>query len=227
MRFRRRVIVGSEPAGRLGVALRVGSGRGCGGQIVTRHRCSRGRTLLRRVNWCGVIRRPGRIVAMARDIFRSAAVGLVRYGAIQAYCLLPAALEVGAAVNREEPFRCGPLLPQPLYRFRFGAVVHGLRRSPLSAPLIARAAGSAARIGQRLARGIAVTLPSGQKYFLPPSWAASAGAMGSALHYKAVWGNAGSLRRRGRRPAVRGTAMNPVDHPHGGKSGPGRSSVSP
>lgn len=212
----------------LSFGLHAGAGRGMWGHIVSYHRRNLAGALLKRVNFLGVVRVPGRVVAMTKDVFRSAALGLVRYeGGLSAYCLLPLGAGVGYRVNSARGLTSSRLLPFLLSRLRFGTQVYGLRRSYVAGVTYVRAAGCFAKVGHQSAAGTAVTLPSGEKRLFAHGSVAYLGRVGKRFHYKECPGKAGLMRYSGRRPVVRGTAMNPVDHPHGGKSGPGRSSVSP
>jgi large subunit ribosomal protein L2 len=208
--------------------LHAGAGRGMWGHIVSYHRCNRDGVLLRRTNFVSVIRAPGRVVAVVRDGYRSAVLGLVRYaGGAQAYCLLPLGTSVGHRFNTQRGLSSNRLLPFLLSRLRFGTPVYGIRQSLLSDVTYVRSAGCSAKVCHQGPGGTMVALPSGQKRLFGRDSVAYLGRVGAQLHYKACPGKAGLMWYRGRRPVVRGTAMNPVDHPHGGKSGPGRSSVSP
>lgn len=198
------------------------------GHIVSYHRRNFVSPLLKRVNFVGIIRVPGRVVALAKDVFRSAALGLVRYeGGLSAYCLLPLGASVGYRVNAVRGLNSSRLLPFLLSKLRFGTQIYGIRPSFLSTMTYVRSAGCFAKVGHQGAQGTTVSLPSGEKRVFARGSVAYLGRVGKRFHYKECPGKAGLLRYSGRRPVVRGTAMNPVDHPHGGKSGPGRSSVSP
>lgn len=192
------------------------------------HRRNLAGALLRRVNFLGVVKVPGRVVAVAKDVFRSAALGLVRYeGGLRAYCLLPLGVGVGYRVNAVRGLNSSRLLPFLLSRLRFGTQVYGLRRSLLEDMTYVRSAGCFAKVCHQGVAGTMVALPSGERRLFAHGSVAYLGRVGRRFHYKECPGKAGLMRYGGRRPVVRGTAMNPVDHPHGGKSGPGRSSVSP
>jgi large subunit ribosomal protein L2 len=198
------------------------------GHIVSYHRRNLVSPLLKRVNFFGVVRVPGRVVALAKDVFRSAALGLVRYeGGLNAYCLLPLGVGVGYRVNAVRGLNNSRLLPFLLSRLRFGTQVYGIRRSFLEGMTFVRSAGCCAKVSHQGPLGTVVVLPSGEKRVFARGSVAYLGRVGKRFHYKECPGKAGLMRYGGRRPVVRGTAMNPVDHPHGGKSGPGRSSVSP
>lgn len=184
--------------------------------------------MLKRVNFSSVVRAPGRVIALGKDGFRSAVLGLVRHaGGLLTYCLLPLGVPVGRRLNTARGLTSNRLLPFLLSRLRFGTQVYGVRCSFLGDVTYVRSAGCSAKVCHQSAAGTMVSLPSGEKRLFARGSVAYLGRVGARLHYKECSGKAGLMRYRGRRPIVRGTAMNPVDHPHGGKSGPGRSSVSP
>jgi large subunit ribosomal protein L2 len=228
-RFKRRLALRKYRVPRaLSFGLHAGAGRGMWGHIVSYHRRNLAGSLLRRVNFTSVIRVPGRVVAMSKDGFRSAVLGLVRHSrGLMTYCLLPLGVAVGRRLNVARGLSSGRLLPFVLSHLRFGTQVYGIRQSFLGAVTYVRSAGCCAKVGHQSAAGTMVSLPSGEKRLFAHGSVAYLGRVGARLHYKECSGKAGLMRYQGRRPVVRGTAMNPVDHPHGGKSGPGRSSVSP
>lgn len=198
------------------------------GHIVSYHRRNLAGALLKRVNFSSVVRVPGRIVALSKDGFRSAVLGLVRYPkGLSAYCLLPLGAAVGRRLNVTRGLTSSRLLPFMLSRLRFGTQVYGIKQSMLGDMTYVRSAGCCAKVCHQSAGGTMVALPSGEKRLFARGSVAYLGRVGTHLHYKECPGKAGLMRYQGRRPVVRGTAMNPVDHPHGGKSGPGRSAVSP
>lgn len=198
------------------------------GHIVSYHRRNRAGALVKRVNFAGVVKAPGRVAALCKDSFRSAVLGVVRYvGGPTTYCLLPLGSAVGQRLNAVRGLASSRLLPFLLSRLRFGTPVYGIRRSFLGGMTFVRAAGCCAKVCHQSAAGTMIALPSGERRLFGPGSVAYLGRVGTRFHYKECPGKAGLMRYRGRRPVVRGTAMNPVDHPHGGKSGPGRSSVSP
>ena len=198
------------------------------GHIVSYHRRNLAGALLKRVNFSGVIRVPGRVVALSKDSFRSAVLGLVRHTrGLLTYCLLPLGTLVGQRLNAARGLTSSRLLPFLLSRLRFGTQVYGIRGTVLGGMTYVRSAGCFAKVCHQSAAGTMVALPSGEKRLFGHGSVAYLGRVGTRFHYKECPGKAGLMKYRGRRPVVRGTAMNPVDHPHGGKSGPGRSSVSP
>ena len=198
------------------------------GHIVSYHRRNLAGALLKRVNFSGVIRVSGRVVALSKDSFRSAVLGLVRHTkGLLTYCLLPLGTLVGQRLNAARGLTSSRLLPFLLSRLRFGTQVYGIRGTFLGGMTYVRSAGCFAKVCHQSAAGTMVALPSGEKRLFGHGSVAYLGRVGTRFHYKECPGKAGLMKYRGRRPVVRGTAMNPVDHPHGGKSGPGRSSVSP
>ena len=108
-----------------------------------------------------------------------------------------------------------------------GVPVHAVELRPGEGGQLCRAAGVSAVITNKQARHAVVRLPSGEQRLVPLACRATIGAVSNPQHKNARLGKAGASRHRGRRPTVRGIAMNPVDHPHGGRTNGGRPSVSP
>ena len=120
----------------------------------------------------------------------------------------------------------------PLYKFPVGSYVYDLELQPGKGGQIVKSAGTYAQIIEKsLEKGLArIKLPSGSQRWFPLTCRASFGMVGNDDHHLIVLGKAGASRWRGFKPKVRGVAMNPVDHPHGGgegKTSGGRPSVTP
>ena len=124
-------------------------------------------------------------------------------------------------------FRCLPHSTK-LKNIPTGSLIHSLTNSfNLDKVCFARAAGTFCQIIQRSVNIIKVRLPSGKIIELSPEVYATVGVLSNAQHNLVYLGKAGRNRLKGRRPIVRGVAMNPVDHPHGGRTNGGRPSVTP
>jgi ribosomal protein S19 len=118
----------------------------------------------------------------------------------------------------------------PLNRIPVGTVVHAVELEPGRGAQMARSAGTSAQITAREGNLVTLRLPSGERRRVRAECRATIGVVGNQSHQNVRWGKAGRKRHLGIRPTVRGTVMNPVDHPHGGgegKSTPGRSPVTP
>ena len=146
------------------------------------------------------------------------------------YILAPDGLEVGAQIESgpEAPPNVGNALP--LKNIPLGTSIHNIEMRPGGGGALCRSAGVGATLVAREADWAQITLPSGEIRRIPSACRATIGKTGNADHMAIVLGKAGRKRWLGRRPHVRGTAMNPVDHPHGGGEGRtkgGRHPVSP
>jgi large subunit ribosomal protein L2 len=166
---------------------------------------------------------PGRIAAIEYDPNRTAFIALVSYAdGEKRYILQPRGLKVGDEIvaGDEADIVVGHSLP--LARIPLGTVVHNVELKPRKGGQLARSAGSGVTVVAREGEYVTVRLPSSEVRRLRKECVATVGQVGNVDHELQVLGKAGAARWRGRRPKVRGVAMNPVDHPLGG--GEGRSS---
>ncbi|NIL95591.1 MAG: 50S ribosomal protein L2 [Planctomycetales bacterium] len=223
---------GSKPAKRLLRPKVKTGGRNNQGKITARHRGGghkqRYRLIDFRRNKDGV---PAKVHAIQYDPNRSARIALLHYvDGEKRYILAPNGLEVGAQVLSGAEVapsvgNCLPLKSVPL-----GMTVHNVELRPGRGGVLCRAAGASAVLAAREADWAQLNLPSGEIRRVPSDCRATIGAIGNPDHMNVVLGKAGRKRWMGRRPHVRGTAMNPIDHPHGGGEGRtkgGRHPVSP
>ncbi|MGA2619001.1 MAG: 50S ribosomal protein L2, partial [Thermoguttaceae bacterium] len=146
------------------------------------------------------------------------------------YILAPEGLKAGDQVlsGPEAPAAAGNCLP--LAKIPPGMDIHNIEMQPGRGGALCRSAGAHATLAARDADWAQINLPSGEIRRVPSACRATVGALGNADHMNVVLGKAGRKRWMGRRPHVRGTAMNPIDHPHGGGEGRtkgGRHPVSP
>jgi large subunit ribosomal protein L2 len=165
------------------------------------------------------------------DPNRTAFIALIRYeDAKLSYILAPQRLNVGdwVVASEKADIKVGNSLP--LARIPVGTIVHNIELKPLKGGQIARSAGVYAQIVGRDVGNVIVRLSSGETRIVPGQCWATIGAVSNPDQKNICLGKAGRNRWRGVRPSVRGSAMNPVDHPHGGgegKSKSGRHPVSP
>ncbi|MDH3716765.1 MAG: 50S ribosomal protein L2 [Planctomycetota bacterium] len=223
---------GSKPAKRLLRPKVKTGGRNNQGKITARHRGGghkqRYRLIDFRRNKDGV---PAKVHAIQYDPNRSARIALLHYvDGEKRYILAPNGLEVGTQVlsGAEVAPSVGNCLP--LKNVPLGMTVHNVEIRPGRGGVLCRAAGASAVLAAREADWAQLNLPSGEIRRVPSDCRATVGSIGNADHMNIVLGKAGRKRWLGRRPHVRGTAMNPVDHPHGGGEGRtkgGRHPVSP
>ncbi len=166
---------------------------------------------------------PARVAEVEYDPNRSARIALLQYAdGEKRYVLHPRGLEVGDTVvsgSGVEP-RLGNSLP--LGEIPLGTVVHAVELVPEKGAQMARSAGAAVQVVAKEGGLVTLRLPSTEVRMVPQDCRATVGQVGNVDHELIRWGKAGRSRWRGRRPKVRGVAMNPIDHPLGG--GEGRSS---
>jgi large subunit ribosomal protein L2 len=162
---------------------------------------------------------------------RSAFIALITYeDGEKAYILAPQRLKAGDQVVASERADVKPGNAMPLRGMPIGTIIHNVELKPLKGGQIARAAGAYAQLVGRDAGYAQIRLNSGELRMVQDSCMATVGAVSNPDHMNEVMGKAGRVRHKGRRPHVRGVAMNPVDHPHGGgegKTSGGRHPVTP
>ena len=207
-------------------------GRNNAGRITTRHRGGGHKQRYRIVDFkrdkSGV---PGKVERLEYDPNRSAHLALVLYAdGERRYIIAPKGLEVGAPVmsGSESPIKVGNCLP--LKSIPVGTLVHCVELKPGKGAQLARSAGASAQIAAREGAHATLRLRSGEMRKVLSTCRAVIGEVGNDEHNLRKLGKAGAQRWRGVRPTVRGVAMNPVDHPHGGGEGRtagGRHPVSP
>jgi large subunit ribosomal protein L2 len=207
-------------------------GRNNQGRITARHRGGGHKRMLRQIdfrrNKDGV---PAKVHSIQYDPNRSARIALLHYvDGEKRYILCPNGLEQGAEVvsGPESAPTVGNCLP--LRNIPVGMPIHNIELQPGRGGVMCRSAGVGATLAAREADWAQVNLPSGEVRRVPAACRATIGVIGNSEHDAIVIGKAGRNRWKGIRPYVRGTAMNPIDHPHGGGEGRtkgGRHPVSP
>ena len=207
-------------------------GRGGGGRIAVRFRGGGAKRLYRTVDfkrrkWNVV----GTVQRLEYDPNRTAFIALVKYADGElAYILAPQRLRAGDEIVAGEKVDLKPGNASPLRSLPIGSMIHNIELKPGKGGQIARSAGAYAQLVGRDAGYAQIRLGSGELRMVPDSCMATVGAVSNPDHMNEVLGKAGRVRHRGRRPHVRGVAMNPVDHPHGGgegKTSGGRHPVTP
>ena len=207
-------------------------GRNNKGRITTRHRGGGHKRRYRVIDFKrtkdGV---PAKVAAIEYDPNRSAYIALLHYAdGAKAYILAPARLRVGSTVESGPAADIKPGNALPLRNIPTGTLVHNVELKPGQGGKIARGAGTGIQlVGKDEGHGI-LRLPSGELRRVLLACRATVGQVGNVDHENITQGKAGRSRWRGKRPTVRGSAMNPVDHPHGGgegKSKGGRHPVTP
>jgi large subunit ribosomal protein L2 len=206
-------------------------GRNNYGRITTRHQGGGHKRRYRVVDFKrtkdGV---PARVAAIEYDPNRSARIALLHYlDGAKSYILAPARLEVGALVESGPEADIKPGNALPLANIPTGTLVHAVELKPGKGAQLARSAGASIQLVAKDQGFAVLRLPSSEMRRVPLTCRATVGQVGNVDHENASSGKAGRSRWLGKRPAVRGTAMNPVDHPHGGGEGKakGRHPVTP
>ena len=223
---------GVKPQKQLLKPKRRKGGRNNQGKITVRHRGGGHKRRYRIIDFRrdkdGI---PAKVASIEYDPNRSARIALLHYvDGEKRYILAAEGLQVGEHLESgpEAPPKVGNCLP--LSRVPLGTSVHSVELRPGRGGNMCRSAGSSATLMAREADWAQITLPSGEIRRIPSACRATIGSVGNSDHMGIVLGKAGRKRWLGRRPHVRGTAMNPVDHPHGGGEGRtkgGRHPVSP
>jgi large subunit ribosomal protein L2 len=222
----------SDPEKTLVEPVTKKGGRNAYGRITTRHRGGGHKRRYRIVDFKrvkdGV---PASVAAIEYDPNRSARIALLHYAdGAKAYILAPAGLRVGAKVESGPGADIRPGNALPLARIPTGTLVHNVELKPGRGGQMARSAGSSVQLVAKDDPYAVLRLPSGELRRVLLTCRATVGQVGNVDHSNVTGGKAGRSRWRGRRPTVRGSAMNPVDHPHGGgegKSKGGRHPVTP
>jgi large subunit ribosomal protein L2 len=207
-------------------------GRNTKGRITSRHRGGGAKRRYRKVDFKrrkdGV---PAKVAAIEYDPNRSANIALLHYrDGEKRYILAPQRLRVGMEVASGERAEIQVGNAMPLASIPTGTVVHNVELTPGRGGQMGRSAGAAIQLVAKEGDTATLRLPSGETRIVPIKSRATIGAIGNADHENVAIGKAGRNRHKGVRPQTRGTAMNPVDHPHGGGEGKttaGRHPVTP
>jgi large subunit ribosomal protein L2 len=174
---------------------------------------------------------PATVAAIEYDPNRSARIALLHYAdGAKSYILAPARLRVGAVVESGPAADIKPGNALPLENIPTGTLVHNVELQPGQGGKMARSAGSGVQLVAKDGGYAVLRLPSGELRRVLLTCRATIGQVGNLDHENETGGKAGRSRWKGKRPSVRGSAMNPVDHPHGGgegKSKGGRHPVTP
>lgn len=211
--------------------LTKSGGRNNRGRITVRHRGGGHKRRYRRIDFrrdkVGV---PGRVASIEYDPNRSARIALIHYAdGEKRYILHPVGLKVDDTVVASNDADIKPGNSMQLESVPLGTFVHNIEMTQGRGGQICRSAGSYAQVMAKEGALVLLRLPSGELRQVLGKNRATIGQVGNTEHENIVVGKAGRSRWKGIRPTVRGTAMNPVDHPHGGGEGrsKGRHPVTP
>ena len=222
----------SEPEKSLIEGKSKSGGRNTHGRVTSRHRGGGDKRRYRRIDFKrrkdGV---PAKVAAIEYDPNRTAHIALLHYrDGEKRYILAPQRLTVGMDVSSGETAEIQVGNSLPLGRIPTGTVVHNVEMTPGRGGQLGRSAGTSIQLVAKEGRMATLRLPSGEMRMVPAECRATIGVIGNADHENVTIGKAGRSRHKGIRPQTRGTAMNPVDHPHGGGEGKakgGRHPVTP
>lgn len=225
-------ITRSTPEKSLTHGAKRSSGRNAQGRMTSRHRGGAHKRRYRDIDF----KRdkpnvPATVLSIEYDPNRSARIALLEYeDGEKRYILAPLGLEAGARLESGEGVEIRVGNAMPMARIPVGSVIHNIEMQKGRGGQMVRSAGGAAQLMAREGKYATVLLPSGELRNVLSACMATLGQIGNVDHENVVIGKAGRSRWLGRRPKVRGVAMNPVDHPHGGgegKSSGGRHPVTP
>ncbi len=217
-------ITKAKPEKSLTEALRKKAARNNSGQITVRHKGGGHKRRYRLIDFKrmkdGI---PGRVVAIEYDPNRSCRIALIFYTDGQkSYILAPVGLKVGDQVASGTDADIKPGNALPLSAIPVGTIIHNIELRPGKGAQMTRGAGAAATLVAKLGQYCQVRLPSGEVRQVLSSCRASIGQVGNTDNENIKIGKAGRNRWKGKRPSVRGMAMNPIDHPLGGGEGVGK-----
>jgi len=214
-------ITKKEPEKSLVVSLNKNSGRNSQGRITIRHRGGGAKKKYRIIdfkrNKDGI---PGKVAAIEYDPNRSANIALIHYvDGEKRYILAPYKIKVGDVIESGEnaDIKIGNALQ--LKHIPVGTTVHNVELKPGKGAQLVRSAGAEAQLMAKEGKYAQLKLPSGEFRLVSVECRATIGQVGNLDHELITIGKAGRSRHMGIRPPVRGSAMNPVDHPHGGGEG--------
>ncbi len=214
-------ITKTEPEKSLLAPLRKRAGRNSGGRVTVRHRGGGEKRAFRIIDFkrdkSGI---PAKVASIEYDPNRSARIALLQYvDGEKRYILAPVGLKVGDSVmsGPEAEIRVGNVLP--LRNIPVGTMIHNIELHRGKGAQMVRSAGTSAQLMAKEGEYATVRLPSGEMRRFHALNVASIGQVGNIEHENISLGKAGRKRHLGVRPSVRGSAMNPVDHPHGGGEG--------
>lgn len=218
-------ITKDKPERSLVKSLRKKGGRNSSGRITVRHRGGGHKRKYRQVDFkrekVGI---PARVTAVEYDPNRTARLALLTYAdGEKRYIIAPVGLRVGDQVLSGASAEISPGNMMPLSEIPTGTRIHNIELKEGGGGKLVRSAGTAARLVAKEGRYAQVRLPSGEIRLILQACSATIGQVGNVDHGNIKLGKAGRKRHKGFRPTVRGSAMSPRDHPHGG--GEGRSPI--
>lgn len=218
-------ITKTRPERSLIVVKKERAGRNSAGRITVRHRGGGARRQIRLVDFKrDKMNIPAKVAAIEYDPNRTARLALLHYAdGEKRYIIAPIGVKVGDTLLSGTNVEIRPGNNLPLANIPVGTTIHAIELHPGKGAQIVRSAGTSAQLLAKEGKYAHVRMPSGEVRLVLQECSASIGQVGNVEHSNIKLGKAGRARHMGLRPEVRGTAMSPRDHPHGG--GEGRSSI--
>jgi large subunit ribosomal protein L2 len=214
-------ITKKKPEKSLTISLKKSGGRNNAGKISTRHRGGGHKRKLRIIDWKRDKRdMNAQVIAVEYDPNRSARIALLEYEDNERrYILNPVGVKVGDTLQSGTNAEIRPGNALPLRNIPQGTVIHNIELYAGRGAQMVRSAGTSAQLMAKDGDMALLRMPSGEMRRVRAECMATIGQVGNVEHNQISLGKAGRNRHKGRRPVVRGSAMNPVDHPHGGGEG--------
>ena len=214
-------ITTNQPEKSLLVSLKKNSGRNAHGKITVRHRGGGNRRKYRIIdfkrNKDGI---PAKVATVEYDPNRTANIALLNYAdGEKRYILAPVGIKVGDTLMSGPDADIKPGNALALKNMPVGTVIHNIELKPGKGAQLVRSAGVSAQLMAKEGTKALLRLPSGEMRYVSIECKATIGQVGNVEHGNVVIGKAGRVRHMGIRPTVRGSVMNPCDHPHGGGEG--------
>ncbi|MCL2483962.1 MAG: 50S ribosomal protein L2 [Firmicutes bacterium] len=219
--YRESLTPGVEPEKSLLAPLKKNAGRNNTGRITVRHQGGGNRQKYRIIDFKrtkdGI---PAKVFSVEYDPIRTANISLLHYAdGEKRYIIHPAGLKKGDVIMSGDTAEIKTGNAMPLEKMPVGTVVHNVELQPGGGAKLVRSAGMSARLMAKEGKYALLRMPSGEMRKVPIACRATIGTVGNAEHSLVSYGKAGRKRHMGIRPTVRGAAMNPCDHPHGGGEG--------
>jgi len=214
-------ITKTEPERSLVHSLKRQGGRNNQGKITTRHRGGGHKRLYRIIDFKRAVRGvDAKVVAIEYDPNRTARIALLQFQTgPKAYILAPVGVSVGDTIRNGPDAEIRPGNALPLENIPVGTTIHAIELRPGAGAAMVRSAGTSAQLMAKEGTYVTIRLPSDETRRILATCYAVIGQVGNVEHEQIVLGKAGRSRHLGRRPTVRGSAMTPRDHPHGGGEG--------
>jgi large subunit ribosomal protein L2 len=214
-------ITKTKPERALTEPLKKTAGRNNNGRITTRHRGGGHKRMYRIIDWkrnkIGIV---GKVIAIEYDPNRSARIALIEYvDQERRYILAPVGVRVGMRLSSGPEADLSPGNALALRDIPVGSIIHNIELKPGRGGQLVRGAGGGAQLMAKESDWAQVRLPSSEVRLIHVECMATLGQVGNPEHATISIGKAGRTRHMGFRPTVRGSAMNPRDHPHGGGEG--------